>query len=145
MRTITDLSFFRFVTLTQEPSGSVRWAAVKSCISYGSPLAVFLCWNTFPYHEALPTWNFLVGTGLMVSWVCPGVPWFESGVLLLPGAAPSAVVKSRTTAAWFSTRSIKHLASKYGALPNRLLNFTDRAEDESIKIKISLILCLTYA
>src|SRR6516225_10200122 len=121
MRTMTDLSFFRFVTLTQDPNGSVRCAAVKSCMSYGSPLAVFLCWNSRPYQEALPTWNLRAGIGLMSSWVCPGIPWFESGVILLPGAAPSAVVKSKTSDAWLSTRSIKHLASYFGALPVQVL------------------------
>src|SRR5271165_3192576 len=46
----------------------------------------------------------------MVSWVCPGVPVRDSGVLL-PGAAPSAVVKTNPAATWLSTRNIKHLLS----------------------------------
>src|SRR5271167_2499325 len=110
MRTITERSFFRSVTLTQEPSGKVRCAAVNWYMSYGSPLAVCLCWKMRPYHEAFPTWDFRVLIGGTVSRVCPGVHCRDSGVLL-PGAAPSAVVKTNPAAIWLSSRNIKHLSS----------------------------------
>jgi hypothetical protein len=34
--------------------GRVRWAAVISFISYGSPLAVVLPWKISPYQDAVP-------------------------------------------------------------------------------------------
>src|SRR5271157_4849785 len=43
IRTTTERSVLRSVTLTQEPRGSVRCAAVNWYMSYGSPLAVCLC------------------------------------------------------------------------------------------------------
>src|SRR5271157_1040129 len=43
IRTTTERSVLRSVTLTQEPRGSVRCAAVNWYMLYGSPLAVCLC------------------------------------------------------------------------------------------------------
>src|SRR5579875_3567028 len=71
-----------------------------------------------PYHEAFPTCGFRVRVGL-VSWICPGVPFRESGVLL-PGAAPSDVAQSNVAAvARLSTRNIKHLSSLKSVLLTR--------------------------
>lgn len=52
--TMTDLPVLGQMTLTLHPNGRVLWAAVKSCLSNRSPLAVRLFWNLRPYQEANP-------------------------------------------------------------------------------------------
>src|SRR5579871_958650 len=119
MRTTTFRLFLRSVTLTQEPIGRLRWAAVKSNMSYGSPLAVFLFWKMRPYQEALPSCAFARWVVLW-SWIRLGAPFCESGVLL-PGAAPNAVANTNVAATGLSTRNIKHLSSFKLVLPDRML------------------------
>src|SRR5262245_10332259 len=41
--------------------GRVRWAAVKSCMSNTSPLAVSRPWWACPYHDACPVSTFGLG------------------------------------------------------------------------------------
>jgi len=43
-RTVTDRPVATFVTRNRVPNGKVRWAAVNSCVSNFSPLAV--CWSS---------------------------------------------------------------------------------------------------
>jgi hypothetical protein len=52
--TTTDRPFFRFVTRTWLPNGSVRCAAVNSLSSKGSPLAVRRCRGWHLYQLATP-------------------------------------------------------------------------------------------
>src|SRR4030042_2046270 len=61
MRTTTDRSFSRFVTMTCVPKGSVRWAAVMSFMLKTSRLEVGRPWNSCPYQEATPTSTPLFG------------------------------------------------------------------------------------
>src|SRR6266576_6890848 len=55
IRTTIARPFRRLVTRKNEPRGSVGWAAVKACMSKGSPLAVGFPWKYSPYQEAMPT------------------------------------------------------------------------------------------
>src|SRR5690606_14506141 len=52
--TLTDFPVRWSVTVTTEPKGSVRWAAVMAFWSNRSPDAVFLPWNPGPYQDAPP-------------------------------------------------------------------------------------------
>src|SRR5258705_12822045 len=55
IRTTTARPLRRLVTRTNEPKGRVGWAAVRACMSKGSPLAVSFPWKNSPYQEAVPT------------------------------------------------------------------------------------------
>src|SRR6266850_3447768 len=55
MRTKIARPFRRLVTRTKVPRGRVGWAAVRACMSKGSPLAVSFPWKNSPYQEAVPT------------------------------------------------------------------------------------------
>ena len=54
MRTMVQALVSVRVTMTQVPKGSVLWAAVKSYMLKGSPLAVVLPCRAAPYQEAFP-------------------------------------------------------------------------------------------
>lgn len=54
MRTMVQALVSVRVTMTQVPKGSVLWAAVKSYMLKGSPLAVAFPCNAAPYQEAFP-------------------------------------------------------------------------------------------
>src|ERR1700735_4599292 len=62
MRTCVCLPLRRFVTRTTALKGSVRCAAVNSCMSYVSPLEVRRPLNGTPYHEATPSSTYSPGT-----------------------------------------------------------------------------------
>src|ERR1700678_740938 len=72
-----------------------------------------------PYHEAFPT-SAVDGRFGLDSWMFPGAPFCESGVLL-PGAAPNAVASANVAANGLSTRNIKHLSSLKLVLRNRMV------------------------
>src|SRR5438552_8075834 len=55
IRTTTARPLRRLVTRTNDPRGSVGWAAVRACMSKGSPLAVCFPLKYSPYQEAVPT------------------------------------------------------------------------------------------
>src|SRR5262245_53939917 len=55
IRTTTIRPYSRSVTRTRVPNDNVRWAAVRSYISKGSPVAVGRAWCARPYHDAIPS------------------------------------------------------------------------------------------
>jgi hypothetical protein len=63
IRTLIERPLFTFVTLTVEPRGRVRDAAVKFFGSKLSPLLVQLPANLVSYPEAVTTCAFLAGRG----------------------------------------------------------------------------------
>jgi hypothetical protein len=56
IRTTTERPLETLVTLTREPIGSEREAAVSSLGLKTSPLLVRRPLNSTPYHDALTTW-----------------------------------------------------------------------------------------
>src|SRR5258706_9517016 len=130
IRTTTARPLRRLVTRTNEPKGNVGWAAVKACMSKGSPLAVSFPWKNSPYQEAVPTSYGLLLTcfldGRLTALTTVGFCTVAASELFGPDAAPAPRLATDKSTARLSAKRrriqlprISKVVSLYSLLPRR--------------------------